>query len=171
MGQAVPAPEAPTSEGHGSLALTFHPSDALVSIVRRFVLDVFDDVVGDRDAISRVALATHELLENAVKYAASDEAEVSVAVSGDRLRRKVVVTTRNRASREHLDAAARHLDELMAAPDAVAHYQQLIRRTAREHGSGLGLARVRAEAVMAMRHVIEGETICIQADLEVESRP
>ena len=51
----------------GFCELSFEKRPELVSIVRRFVSDFYDRTLADPDATSRVALATHELLENAVE--------------------------------------------------------------------------------------------------------
>jgi hypothetical protein len=50
-------------EHRGHFELVFRPSEAPVSVVERFMMDFFDEIVANRDATSRVALATHELLE------------------------------------------------------------------------------------------------------------
>ena len=66
--------------------------------VRRFVADLTDSVVHDSDLAARLAMATHELLENAVKYSLDPrrmvtlrlwvEAEVA-RITGRRLAQKL----------------------------------------------------------------------------------
>jgi len=60
------------------------------------------------------------------------------------------------------------LDEVIAAPDAQAHYLTLMRRTAkRVDGSGLGLGRVRAESEMQLTYTIEGENVLLRAEMRL----
>jgi hypothetical protein len=157
-----------SGQRHGYFELVFRPSWGLVSVVRRFVMDFFQEVVGDRDATARMALAAHELLENAVKYSTNGETLVSIEVSGQGPRRRCVVVTRNRTAPEHAAVAAQALQQLAAEPDAFSYYQRLMQQAARASGSGLGLARIRAEAEMSMSHRLEGEYIRVQAEAEID---
>src|SRR6478609_7914316 len=84
----------------GFCELSFEKRPELVSIVRRFVTDFYDRTLGDPDAISRLALATHELLENAVKYSRDGRAKVRIEVSGQGGRVKVRIRTKNRGRPE-----------------------------------------------------------------------
>src|SRR5947209_8429255 len=58
--------------------LNFRPNVALVSVVRRFVNEFYQRFLSDPDATSRLALATHELLENAVKYSKDGETTIRI---------------------------------------------------------------------------------------------
>jgi hypothetical protein len=57
------------------------------------------------------------------------------------------------------------LDDVVSAPDPAAHYLTLVRRAAkrRDGGSGLGLGRIRAEADLALKYEIEGDTLILTA--------
>jgi len=123
-------------------------------------------------ATERVALATHELLENAVRYAADDETRlrIEVAKDDDQSPTRVTVSTSNRAAPEDLQVVRSMFDEMLAEPDPFAFYQTLMRRTAkRDDGSGLGLARIRAEADMSLTYDVRGETLSVHAATEVSS--
>ncbi len=134
----------------GFCELSFQRRPELVSIVRRFVSDFYDRTLADADACSRVALATHELLENAVKYASDGMATVRIEVTargaaGAHIR----IRTRNHAAPEDAAYIRRTIDELRGSPDPNLYYLDVIRRNARRtDGSGLGLARIAAEAEM-----------------------
>ena len=154
----------PSEQRRGYFELVFRPSVELVSIVRRFVADSFGELLEDDEATSRLALATHELLENAVKYCVNGEARLSVELRGDGASRRVIVTTGNAASEPNRRAAERCLDALAGAADPFQYYQALLRRSRNAEGSGLGLARVRAEADMTMTHHAEGDHISIRAE-------
>jgi len=144
--------------------LTFRPNIKLVSTVRRFIGDFYRRVLVDQEMSQRLALATHELLENAVAYAADDETEVRIEVENDILS----VRTWNRTTPERIDALKATIDEMNAAPDPDTFYQTMLIRTAkRTDGSGLGLARVRAEAEMNLGYEIDQNRVCILATATV----
>jgi anti-sigma regulatory factor (Ser/Thr protein kinase) len=67
-------------EKTASFELNFRPNVALVSVVRRFVTEFYQRFLSDADGTSRVALATHELLENAVRYSKDGETTIRIEV-------------------------------------------------------------------------------------------
>ena len=146
-----------------SFELTFRPSVELISVVRRFVMEFYQKVLQDQDASGRLALATHELLENAAKYSSDGEAMLCVTV--DRASGTVLVRTTNRATPAQRDALRICFEEISAATDAEVLYAQMLRRSAvKKSGSGgLGLARIWAESDMALSLAVDGDTVEIQA--------
>ena len=152
----------------GFCELSFERKPELVSIVRRFVSDFYDRTLGDPDATSRVALATHELLENAVKYSRDGRAKVRIDVSGIGECVRVRIRTTNRGTPEDAEHIRRTIAE-MTSMDANVYYLTLMRRNAsRTDGSGLGLARIHAEAEMAMSVSCgKNGTITVSAETEV----
>jgi hypothetical protein len=137
--------------------LAFKPNVELVSVVRRFVSQFYDRVAPDADTVSRVALATHELLENAVKYSRSRETILRVEVIPDVMPAAVLVRTWNHAEPQHCENLRRTVASLSEAVDPNAHYLQMMRASSkRAEGSELGLARIMAEAEMKIS-LEEGE--------------
>lgn len=129
--------------------LSFQRRPELVSIVRRFVSDFYDRTLSDPDASSRIALATHELLENAVKYARDGQAKVRIEVRAKGSSAHVKIRTRNCAAPEDTAYIERTITEMRGSSDPNLYYLDVIRRNARRtEGSGLGLARIHAEAEM-----------------------
>lgn len=165
-------------EEHPQLVLTFRPNVELVSVVRRFTSNFYEKILGDPDATSRVALATHELLENAVKYSADGCTSIRIGIepadpaaepaaepAGDR---RIRVSTTNVTDPTHLATAMEIIDGIRSAESPFAYLQQSMRATAkRAEGSGLGLARICAEGEMTMRYVVEGRTLSIFAEMRI----
>jgi anti-sigma regulatory factor (Ser/Thr protein kinase) len=140
--------------------LVFRPNIKLVSTVRRFTGEFYRRVLVDQELASRLALATHEMLENAVAYANDDETAIRIEIEGDQLS----VRTWNRAAAERLAALKSSIDRVMAAPDADLYYQEQMSVAARRsEGSGLGLARIRNEAEMNLSYDFDNDRACIRA--------
>ena len=142
---------------------TLTPS-VLISSTRHFVCAFVAPIVGDPDAISRIGLATHELLENILKYSTDGRTctRVDLVQTGDRqvfsIETTSTITPERRAGLEEV------FHEMANAPDALSCYQHAMTRALhRRHGSGLGLARIWAEAQMRLSVDFVGETVTIRA--------
>ncbi len=147
---------------HLDLPLTISP--AIVSPTRRLLESKLAPVLDDDDAVFRVAMAAHELLENAAKYASDGKARLEVEVSPHQQDALVRVVVTNNAVREHVDQLAACFAEMKSESDAMAHYFALMRRNARNGSiSRLGLARVRAEGEMEIAVDIDGQTVRVAA--------
>ena len=144
--------------------LVFRPNITLVSTVRRFTAEFYRRVLVDVELASRIALATHELLENAVAYSSDAETAIRIELEGDVL----TVRTWNRATPERAQAARALIERLMTTPNIEQLYQDLLIETARRsEGSGLGLARVRSEAEMALECEVDQEKLCVRATTKI----
>jgi hypothetical protein len=144
------------------LPLTVSPG--IVSPTRRIIEAKLGPVLEDEDAIFRVAMTAHELLENAAKYASDGHARLQVSVTprGEDAIVRVAVT--NNSTPEHINQLGVCYSEMNAATDAMAHYFTLMRRNAKAGaGSRLGLARVRAEGEMEIEVDIQGQVVKVVA--------
>jgi len=144
--------------------LNFRPNVQLVSVVRRFVTEFYQRFLNDPDGTSRVALATHELLENAVKYSRDGETTIRIELMQHETPRRVRIQLRNRSTLEHIAAIREIVDGVNRAPDATEFYRALIVAKAKDRtGSGLGLARICAEGEMKIHYDVQGDMVVIEA--------
>jgi len=169
---STPTPKDASLRPHAYFSLDFAPNADLVSVVRRFVEDFYARILDDTEIASRLAVATHELLENAVKYSLAGQSHLRIDVKHESDGRLVTVQTQNRADPANIKVVAQALDELAAAPDPMKHYQALMRRSILrdDDGSGLGLGRVSAEAEMTLTYTIEGDVITVKATTHIDTR-
>src|SRR5260221_4371884 len=130
--------------------MSFRPSATLITVVRRFVSHFFDELLEDAELASMIALAAHELLENAVKYSTDGEAVLTLELDEHAAEPEVRVTIENKAPPEHVERLRGIFDDLHASTSPAAFYEELLRAgVERATGSGVGLARIYAEADMA----------------------
>ncbi|MBL8972041.1 MAG: hypothetical protein JNK56_15770 [Myxococcales bacterium] len=156
------SPERPLAESPTSIDILFAPVLQVVSTMRRFVLALYEGVLEDPEASAEMALVTHELLENAVKYNTHDSARlrVSVVSQNDPPGHVVTIRAANRASLAHIHGAERLVSRVRGAIDPDLMYQEMIISSLEQNeGSGLGLARIRAETQMSLDTRVIGDEI------------
>lgn len=146
------------------------PDENLVSVTRRFFEEVYEHVTRDFETVRRIALAAHELLENAVKYGDGNPARLQVSWSRSDEGGNLCVRVTNSATPENQTALRAWFAEKDATDDAFAHYQALMRRSAKASSSGLGLARICAEGDLALTLEVEGDRVSLCARGETGER-
>ena len=155
-------PRSPTS-----FDIVFAPILQVVSTMRRFVLALYDRILQDPSFSAQMALVTHELLENAIKYNIDDGALLRVSLTTQTAPvpgTLVVIRTRNRAAVAHIRVAADLIARVRDAADPEALYRQIMRSSLEQtEGSGLGLARIRAETAMSIDVRVDGDAIEVLA--------
>lgn len=171
-------PDAATAQP-AEFSIAFGQRRRMVALLRRFVTRFYDEVVHPRirgapDSAwaSRLSLAAHELVENAVQYGPHGDARFTIRIDRDPAEpaagHVVRMTTRNRAGADQRETVRQSLDALNRADDAFVYYLSLMRESVlRNEGSGLGLARVRVEADMEIDCAIEGDEIEIAAEARI----
>jgi anti-sigma regulatory factor (Ser/Thr protein kinase) len=153
---------------HTSLHLESPPDVRLVSSARVFIEELCSSLV-DASTSSRVALTAHELMENLSKYSETGPTDVTVQVGEREGQTRVIVRTRNRTTPEQRHELMKVLEVVCSAAEPMTMYLEVIARSIeRDQGSGLGLARIRAEAGMKLTYSISGDEVTIQAETGVE---
>lgn len=142
--------------------LRIKPSARLISLMRRFLSDMLRELLAEAEDAWRIGLAAHELVENAFRHSIDGEVSMSIDVAEEGNGHILTLRIKNRATPEQCRTLRAHLDELSAASDALEHYLAVMRRSAQRE-SGLGLARVRAEADMTVSGAFDGDEVCIMA--------
>jgi hypothetical protein len=146
------------------LDLRMDASPLLVSVTRRFVEEALEKYVADADFVARVAMTTHELLENAAKYARGGKAQLEITMESASGGRTLTLRLSNATSPAHVDRLRETFSEIDASHDALGLYLNLMRRNAHDSEiSGLGLARIRAEGEMTLALTVQGDQALIVA--------
>ena len=153
-----------------SLSLDFRPHGDFVGQTREFVHDLYRRLLVDHDEADRIALTTHELLENLVKYADDGPSSVEIRLQRQEGQDYVGIETRNSTTPERISELRDLLDRIVDSEDPIALYDDLIASSIERPGSGLGLARIRAEADMKLAYSIEGNEVTIRAEAPVSTR-
>ena len=148
------------------LDLSFTPSLQQVSTVRRFLEEFCQPVLNDPDMVCRMAIATHELLENASKYsvegAAPSRLQVSIHRNGHG--KELSIRVSNVPAPEHVGDLKATVAGVTEPEDAAQAYQlHMVAAAIRGEGSGLGLARIRAEAEMSLALTMNEPYACVEA--------
>jgi hypothetical protein len=147
-----------------SFDLCIDPNVRFVSTVRRFVEASLERMLPDPDTVFRVAVTAQELLENAGKYCATGSVQLTFSARVEGAQAVIDLALANEATPGHIVRLAERIAAIKAASDPLAHYQKLLREPARARGeSGLGLARIAAEAEMHLGLQITGSTVAIKA--------
>jgi anti-sigma regulatory factor (Ser/Thr protein kinase) len=156
------------------MELMFRPQVELISVVRRFVGEFCGQLVGDAEWASRMALATHELLENAAKYSSTGESRLRVQIARGPSTCRLSVRTWNEALPIEIESLKQACSSVSNASNPLDHYQRRLRETLNNGArSELGLARIRAEADLALDCHVEGAVVCVsaEADARIEGEP
>jgi hypothetical protein len=146
------------------LDLSFTPCIEQVSTVRRFLEDYYQPLLNDPDLLCRMAIATHELLENASKYSSHGASRLQVAVIENGHGKELSVKVSNIPAPEHIGDLKATMAGVTSPEDAAAAYQlHMLAAALRGEGSGLGLARIRAEADMTLALTMNDNYACVEA--------
>lgn len=149
------------------LSVSFEGGLDLVPSMRKLVRDVCERVGAPGGFSASVAVAAHELLENATRYGDSPTVRLELDIVALAPQPRARISVFNRASAANIEKLREFFREVEHFADPSAHYQDRLRRAAtRTDGSGLGLVRIRSEAKMALALTVTEAEIALQADSE-----
>lgn len=125
------------------LTMRMKPPWVFIDELRRFVESFCACAMPGGDREAQLALAVHELMQNAVPHSHGEEVELTLEVepSADR----VAVSVTNACTEEEFHALAEKVAKMNGERDALQHYLRAMKETPAQTRGGLGLARVRFE--------------------------
>jgi anti-sigma regulatory factor (Ser/Thr protein kinase) len=144
MNDSSPKQHTPKRAQPVYLLLRMKPPWVFIDEIRRFVESFCSCSFEAQHREAQLALAVHELMQNAVPYAHDEEVDLVLEVDpeGDR----VEVAVSNRCTEPEFLVLREKVETMNREPDALAHYLGAMKRAPQTTRGGLGLARVRFEA-------------------------
>ncbi len=145
------------------IRLQLSPAWEHVNATREYLMTVLSHTLADAAVASQIALAAHELIENAIKYSASDRSKIKVQV--EERSASVVVTVENDARRQDIANLISEITAVADTKDPMAYYRSKIELAVKrtDGRACLGLARIRFESQMEIRWTISGTRVRISA--------
>ncbi len=145
------------------LFIRMNPPWVFIDEIRRFVESFCGCAALGEDREAQVALAVHELMQNAVPHAHGQDVELDLAV--DRQAGRISIRVTNDATEAEYAALRDRLAAMYREPDALRHYLGTMKEQPTTARGGLGLARIRFEAQMDIRvRRTSAERITVEAE-------
>ncbi|HEX9308489.1 MAG TPA: anti-sigma regulatory factor [Anaeromyxobacter sp.] len=142
------------------LFLRMQPSWVVIDDIRRFVAKFCAHACPEAAREDQVALAAHELVQNAIANAATSDIEMKLEL--DRSRERVVVSVSNVARADQIAVLRMRLARILAHANALEGYVAAMREDPESRG-GIGLARIRFEAALDIALEVDGEKVTMHA--------
>jgi anti-sigma regulatory factor (Ser/Thr protein kinase) len=130
------------------LTMRMKPPWVFIDELRRFVESFCACACPGCDREAQMALAVHELMQNAVPHSHGEEVELTLEVEPEVDR--VAVSVSNACTDAEFNALADRVQRMNREPDALQHYLRAMKDTPVHTRGGLGLARVRFEAQLEL---------------------
>jgi hypothetical protein len=150
------------------IKLQLSPAWEHVNATREYLVSVLSHTLGDSAVASQIALAAHELIENAIKYSASDKSKIRIHV--EERSGSMLVTVENDARRQDISSLVSEISAVADAKDPMEYYRTKIELAVKrtDGRACLGLARIRFESQMQIRWTISGTRVRITAVRRLE---
>jgi len=143
------------------LMLRMKPPWVFVDEIRRFVESFCLCACPGQAREAQVALAVHELMQNAIPHAGGEDVDLTLQVDPGADRIEIAVS--NPCSEEQLHELMARVDRLNSEPDALRGYLRAMAEAPISARGGLGLARVRFEAQLELAVIREGARVTVLA--------
>lgn len=165
------SPPSETQPALASFRIVVQMDSRHITPVRRVVAEIAKSIGLADDMASRLALAAHELMENALKYSVDPDRSVRLRLSIE-AGQKAQVTVSNASNRACYEQTQQRVRQINRTDNPAELYQAMIAKSLkRKRGSGLGLARIRAEADMQLHCVLRGDMLSVRATLATGAQP
>jgi hypothetical protein len=152
-------------EGVPAFVVNFRPHAGLLTPTREFVASFCGTFLRDPDTIFRITMAVHELLENAIKYSSDGTSHMRIEVRTEGGKSRISIRSENPATSQRITAVRDMIQQIHDAEDPFEFYCHLVRTSVeRNTHSGLGLARIRAEAGLELASFVTGDHVAICAE-------
>ncbi len=148
-------------DGRAVLFLRMPPLWSTVDGVRRLVESFCASAAPDAARDEQLALAAHELLQNA--FAGSPDADVELEAEIDRRAGRIRVSVTNACEPAHIPALVARVARVQAHRTPLAAHLEALRDDPQGHG-GVGLSRIRYEAELDLRIGVDGARVTIHAE-------
>jgi hypothetical protein len=142
------------------LFLRMQPSWVVVDDIRHFVETFCASACPDAAREEQLALAAHELVQNAIANAATPDVELRLEV--DHSSEWVTVSVSNSARADQIEILRSRLHRTLAHQNPLDGYVAAMREDPESRG-GIGLARIRFEAALDLALFVEGERVTVRA--------
>jgi anti-sigma regulatory factor (Ser/Thr protein kinase) len=143
------------------LVLRMQPPWVFVDEIRRFAESFCACACPGQDREVQVALAVHELMQNAIPQAGGANIELTLQVDPDADQIEIAVSG-PATEAQALELEAR-LARINAEPDPLKSYLQAMAETPMHQRGGLGLARVRYEGQLELSLTRDGGRVSVLA--------
>jgi len=143
------------------LMMRMKPPWVFVDEIRRFVESFCACACPGESREAQVALAVHELMQNAIPQASGEDVDLTLQVDPAADRIEVAVT--NLCSDAAFAELRSRVDRINAEPDALRSYLRAMEEAPALARGGLGLARVRFEAQLELAVIREGARVTVLA--------
>jgi anti-sigma regulatory factor (Ser/Thr protein kinase) len=143
------------------LMLRMKPPWVFVDEIRRFVESFCACACPGESREAQVALAVHELMQNAIPHAGGESVDLTLQVDPGADRIEIAVS--NQASDEQVQDLRDRLDRINVEPDPLQSYLRAMAEAPMNQRGGLGLARVRFEAQFELSITREGNRVSVLA--------
>ncbi len=143
------------------LMLRMRPPWVFVDEIRRFVESFCACACPGESREAQVALAVHELMQNAIPHAGGDSVDLTLQV--DPIADRIEIAVSNPASEAQYQEFRARLDRINNEPDPLQSYLRAMAEAPMSQRGGLGLARIRFEAQLELSITREGNRITVLA--------
>ncbi len=142
------------------LFLRMDPSWLFIDDIRRFVESFCAAACPGAEREEQIALAAHELVQNAIAYASAPGVDLRLAV--DHKAKRVRVSVSNAVRPDQAQVLLERLAAIKAHPDPLTAYLAAMKDDPDRNG-GLGLPRIRFEAALELEVDHEGGRVTVHA--------